>query len=120
MSSVYPFKAQLTAADGVPSLVHIVKITSAGFLAQVTGPLKWKTGDRLQVQFNLPLSDSVFNEPVKVIKSYLKWGKTPAGTVAGEKNKVQIFEMHFLSLASQKKSVIDQLVAMTSPGDQDT
>ncbi len=107
MSAVYPIATSiLTPASPTPVRGEILKLTNLGFLVQVATPQNWQTGDRMQVQFELPGVARDYDEPVKVIKAYLKWVQGPS-----EKLKVQIFEMHFLSLAASKKLVIDQFVA---------
>lgn len=108
MSSVYPIATSLlTPASPTPIKGEILKLTNLGFLVQVVTPQNWQTGDRAQVQFQLPGVARDYDEPVKVIKAYLKWAQSEGA----EKVKVQIFEMHFLSLAASKKLVIDQFVA---------
>lgn len=107
MSRVFPIAVNLvTAASPTPIKGEILKLTSLGFLVQVATLQNWQTGDRAEAQFDLPGTSASFKEPVKVIKAYLKWAKSAAGQV-----KVQIFEMHFLSLAGSQKSVMDQFVA---------
>lgn len=112
MSQPYPIPVSLlTAASPTPVKGDILKLTNAGFLVQVATLQNWQTGDRAQAQFSLPGVTGAFDEAMKVIKAYLKWGQSAEGKV-----KVQIFEMHFLSLAASKKSVIDQFVAAHKSG----
>lgn len=121
----YPILGTLTPNSGTPIKMEIVKVTTAGFMVQSNVTQNWQTGDRFTVQFSLPTTDASLNEPVKLVKTYLKWlqpppppsapmtAPEPGQAAAPDKNKLQIFEMHFLSLASQKKSVIEQFVART-------
>lgn len=105
--SVYPFRGTLADASGTPILGNILKINSTGFLIQVEVPVGWKVGHQARVQFTLPLAEKFFDSPVKVVKAYLGLNQTPGMA----KEKLQIFEMHFLGLAPHKKSVIDQFIA---------
>lgn len=117
MSEVYPFRVLLFAPNvATPFRGGIVTLSELGFLAQLSGTTNWQTGDRLQAQFDLPRTSVSFDESVKVIKAYTKWGKD---TTTGESVKLQIFEMHFLSLATPKKHAIEQFVdAFKSSGDE--
>lgn len=107
MSSVYPVAMSLLSPSSpTPIKGEMLKLTNLGYLVQVSTPQNWQTGDRAQAAFTLPGVATSFDEPVKVIKAYLKWSQS-----GDTKVKVQIFEMHFLSLAPSKKSTIDQFVA---------
>lgn len=111
---VYPFAAKLVAVGAVaPFEVELVRLTTLGFLIQFTHDLHWKMGEKAQIQFDLPMSEVKFDEPVALVKSHLKWSQAPGK----ERQKLQIFEMHFLSLASSKKSVIEKFVAQTITSD---
>lgn len=108
----------LATSSPTPIPGTIVKMTGLGFLVQLTQPgqtQSWQTGDRLQAQFSLPKPAIGFDEPIKVVKAYLKWAQQPGSK---DKIKLQIFEMHFLSLAGPKKSVIEQFVAIHKAGDK--
>lgn len=109
MSSASAFRVLLIGPKSLtPIREDILQLSGVGFLVQISETTHWQTGDRLQAQLDLPRGAGSYDEPVKLVKAYTKWGQDP---VTEEKIKLQILEMHFLSLATQKKSVIDQVAA---------
>ena len=86
----------------------ILKLTSVGVLFQIPEVSDIKVNDQFRLGFVLPGGNKAFNERVTMIKAYSKYDVSRDQS----RVKVQIFECHFLDLALNKKTVIDQFAAL--------
>lgn len=108
----YPIAVSLMMSEGKPPTQgQIVKLTGTGFLVQYAAASPHKMGDYFLVSFQVPGFEVYFNnESVKVVKSYLSY----AVGGDGQKNKIQMVELHFGQLDPNKKRAIDQFVQQTT------
>ncbi|MBX2996403.1 MAG: hypothetical protein KF681_16395 [Bdellovibrionaceae bacterium] len=105
----YPFGIDIVLAEGAPPVRGFVhKLTDVGFLMRTANEHHFKVGDNHQARFELPVVHLLFDEPVKVIKTY--------DAVEDVKNKELkknfTIELHFRSLPPKKREDILKFLAL--------
>lgn len=112
----YPIEGHLIKVEGQPAvIVSILKLTEVGFLCKVKGH-HFKVGENLSMKFVLPVLQKVFNESVKVVKTYESLDHYVRG---GKTEKLLTLELHFLSLSGDKATVLKDFVNRTQPQGHD-
>ena len=101
--SPYPIPLAISTPSG-PHKGNILKLTFIGFLAEV--PDAFVTGNKLDVQFILPVLGLEFKEPVVVIKVYDQYqGKTDKGAEV-----YRLVEFHFRTIGQDAKEKIGRFL----------
>lgn len=113
-------EAGLIEKDGTPALVgKILKIAPIGGLFQMVGTSGLKVGETAKIQFKIPPYDTLLEEPVKVIKTYLRLVEPKAGQGYSPdikaNIKLQILEFHFLQLSGHRKTLIENFLNDSDP-----
>lgn len=93
--------AQLIFKEGTPAVEgRILKLTQLGVLFETVGTTSLLLGDSATIQFQFPEKDTVLQELVKVMKTYLRYSDQKANL------KLQMFEFHFTAISNLRKSQI--------------
>ncbi|PWU20149.1 MAG: hypothetical protein C5B49_04740 [Bdellovibrio sp.] len=110
--SPFPFPALVLAAEGKPPVtLQVLKMAPNGLIASLPPEFVVRTGESIQISFDLPITEVMFAETMTVVKTYLSHQLR----AHGEKTKQQLVELHFRDLETNKKTVVDQfLQAVTS------
>lgn len=112
--------ASLIEKDGVPALSgKILKIAPIGCIFQMVGTSGLKVGETAKIQFKIPPFDTLLEEPVKVIKTYLRMVEPKAGQGYSPdikaNLKLQMLEFHFLQLSGHRKTLIENFLNDSDP-----
>lgn len=122
----FPIPGQIKSAAGATFPIHVVKLTTRGFLAEIP-PSPVQPGEKFEVSFEFPVLHRQLNELVVVVKLYQSWGSshpttlnvTPkdqgsspqAGAASPGAGIIQLIEMHFMSLSPDGRKNIDTYLA---------
>jgi hypothetical protein len=94
----YPFAAQLVLKSG-PVPAKILKLTQAGFLAEIASPIL-QAGEKLEVTFETPVLHATVKEQCVVIKLYTKHSGIQGAGVQ------HIAEIHFNPFSLAGKTAV--------------
>jgi len=123
----FPIPGQIKSLSGATFPIHVVKLTTRGFLAEIA-PSPIQPGERFEVNFEFPVLHRQLAEMVVVVKLYQSWGAShpttlpaapkdqqgapsqPAASTSGV-GIIQLVEMHFMSLSPEGRKNIDTYLA---------
>ena len=111
--AAYPIASKLVSVSSGNEIVgQIVRLTQSGFIIEVEN-LAVKVGKEYEVQFQIPASDRLITEKVKVVKVYDRYKQQAELKLSVEKNQAKLYrlaEMHFLSIGTEEKKWIRDFI----------